>query len=264
MSTELVVVTYADVTQVEVESSPTVVWGGVAGPQGLQGPPGVNGADGLDGAQGPPGVQGSPGVDGAQGPPGPPGQQGVQGPRGPGADSDGLVVGQIAPRRADLSSGTLGTASGTLYLTFFIADKTELIRTLAAQVGAVAAAATPTLCRYGVYQVAANGDLAQEAASPNVPTLFSTPSAAAPGTLTTPWAKQGGLLYAAGPLVVTPAGTPQFHGNQLASTSLVSALTKLNPPVAARITGLADLPTNVAFGAGTYVGGQTQIAIHMY
>ncbi len=61
--------------------------------QGLQGVPGVDGAQGpqglpgADGAQGPQGPQGLPGAGGAQGPQGVPGADGAQGPQGlPGAD----------------------------------------------------------------------------------------------------------------------------------------------------------------------------------
>ena len=59
---------------------------GPAGPQGIQGPPGNNGANGAQGPQGNAGAQGpqgNPGADGAQGPQGDPGADGAAGPEGP-------------------------------------------------------------------------------------------------------------------------------------------------------------------------------------
>ncbi len=56
---------------------------GAVGPQGEQGPPGI---DGAPGPQGPPGIDGQPGPQGPVGPPGPPGATGPAGADGaPGA-----------------------------------------------------------------------------------------------------------------------------------------------------------------------------------
>jgi hypothetical protein len=175
--------------------------------------------------------------------------------------ANALAVGEIAPARGEILSTAIGTVSGVLYLTYFTADKTEAITTVTAWTGGTAAAATPTLCRYGVYSVAGNGDLTQVAATVNDTALFAAANTAYPKALSATWNKVAGQRYAVGPIIVSGAATPTFHGKQLASTSVMNTIARMSPAIVGRVTGLTDLPSSVT--VGTLVGYQGLIAIQV-
>lgn len=173
-------------------------------------------------------------------------------------NSDRLTTGEFIPSRWSLGSSVAAT-SGTLVLTYFTADKTETISTLTAYTGTTAAAATPTICRYGVYSVAANGDLTLAASTPNDTTLWSVTQTAYPKALSSSWSKVAGNRYALAVLQVTSATAALFIGVQLSATAPLNTIGRIAPAILGRVTSQTDLPSSVA--NGSIVGYQAGIAM---
>lgn len=171
-------------------------------------------------------------------------------------------VGQFVPARDRWTGNGVGAgSSGVMLLCYFYADHSETISTLTGFSGATAAGATPTLCRMGLYTVAANGDISLAASTPNDTTLFAATSTAYPKALSVPIAIAQGAFYATALLVVTAATVPTFHGVQYPATAVLNATTRVSPPFAGRVTGQADLPGSVV--AGSIIGFQAVVAMQL-
>lgn len=171
-------------------------------------------------------------------------------------------VGQFVPARDRWGSGSNGPGvSGSMALTYFYADHTETISTMTAITGATAAGATPTLCRMGIYTVAANGDITLVASTPNDTTLFAAANTAYPKGLSSSYGLIQGALYTTALIVVSGATIPLFHGVQYPSTAPMNTVARVSPAFIGRVTGQTDLPASVAVGSIT--GLQTQIGIQL-
>ena len=161
---------------------------------------------------------------------------------GRGEDS-ALSVGESSFSRMDITSSAATATSGNMRLSFFTALKNETITSVRAVTGTTAAAATPTLCRFGVYQVdEATGDLTLIASTPNDTTLFSSTTTAYTKDLSEPFVKYKGIRYAVAVLVVSAVATPTFQGNN----SVPSVESFVSPIMCATRSGQADLPATVA------------------
>jgi hypothetical protein len=115
--------------------------------------------------------------------------------------------------------------------------------------GTTAAAATPTICRMGVYSIASNGNGTLVAAITNDTTLFAATSTEYIRTLTTPasgvFSPVAGQRYANAILVVTAVAAPT-----IISCVMPSAATAARPPLlTATLTGQADLPASFTSGS---------------
>jgi len=174
---------------------------------------------------------------------------------------DQVDAGEIVPDRNLIGSSAIAIASGEVTLTYFTADKTEPIATVTAWSGAVAAAATPTLCRYGVYTIAANGDGTLIASTVNDTALFAATNTVYARALSASWSKVAGVRYAVGLIVVTGVATPQFHGQTSPSTSIMSTILGTAPRATGKITGQTDLPAS--FVAGLVSGKNGRIAFQL-
>jgi hypothetical protein len=160
------------------------------------------------------------------------------------ATRDLIDVGQeTIARKESVSNFTM--ASGTLRLTFFTAKKTEVSTQGRMTTGTTAAAATPTLCRWGYWDVAANGDLTLAAAIANDTTLFAAANLAYPKSWITPWTPVAGRRYAHGLLIVSAAALPSFPALVLASATTSNTAPKLS----AQLTGQTDLPSSIPVGS---------------
>lgn len=176
--------------------------------------------------------------------------------------SDTVTVGEVVPTRDRITSNSIACASGSLILSYFTALRTESITTVAAYSGATAAAATPTLVRYGIYSVAGNGDLTLIASTVSDTAIFATINTAYPKSLSAPFAKVAGVRYAVGVLVVTGATAPSLHGLQMSPTGVVNALVRQTPYIVGRFVGQTDLPSTVA--VGSLAGYQGMPAFDLY
>lgn len=154
-----------------------------------------------------------------------------------------LALGEATfARRHFASAGA--TISGDLQLSFFTACKTETVTQLS-MYSAGTAGASVTLNRWGVYNVAANGDLTLTASTPNDLTLFTATGTRYVKALSVPWAKVAGNRYAVGFLTV--AGTPpSVYGSTDISTALADNVWGRDPRLSGRVTGQTDLPASVA------------------
>jgi len=241
--------------RIEVQQEPPVtLQAAERGPAGPAGPAGADGADStVPGPAGPPGPQGPAGADSTvPGPQGPPGAAGAEGPAGPqgvqgpaGVDPDELLVGEATMRRVDARDANQTCTSQQMRMQFWTARKTESIGRVRVTCGNVAAAATPTLCRIGIYSVSGAdgmGDLTLVASTPNNTGLFAVANGVVTQTLSAAWNKVAGQRYAMGILVVTGAATPQLVGAQVGpNTENFSQA----PRLTALRTGLSDLPGSI-------------------
>lgn len=167
------------------------------------------------------------------------------------ADGSPLGVGQSTLPRTQASSSSISQTSGLLRLTYFTATRTEPVAKVRVLSGAVAAGATPTLARVGLYSVAASGDLTLAGSTPNDTALFAGTNTAYTKTLTTPSATVAGSRYALGVLVVTTATAPQLAGfSALPASELAVA-----PRVTGSLSGQTDLPSSIAAASVGTSGG---------
>jgi hypothetical protein len=164
-------------------------------------------------------------------------------------DPNALTSGEYTLPRHLFTSG-VALASGTVRLTYFTAQKTESVGNLRTVTGSVAAGATPTLCRMGLYLEAANGDLSLVAACANDTTLFVATFAPYSRAVTTPYAKVAGRRYAFAWLVVSGATMPQIAGvGTLSGTETAAA-----PRLGASLASQTDLPASITAGSLSNLG----------
>lgn len=168
---------------------------------------------------------------------------------GTGTGSEALSVGEIVPAREQIISGLAGGSSGALSLTYFTAQKSEAINTVTVWTGNTAAAATPTLIRVGVYDIAADGAGTLLAATANDTTLFAAANTEYAKTLTATFNKVARRRYAVGVLVVSASAMPTHQGLVHSGNSLSAAFLSLGPRQSGRLTGLSDLPATYADGS---------------
>jgi len=153
-----------------------------------------------------------------------------------------LTVGQETVPRFSVAAATGSMVSQSLRLTFFTARTSETVTQVRQWTGTTAAGATPSLCRLGLYSVAANGDIALVASTPNDTTLFAAANTAYTKSFSASYALATGLRYALGILVVSAAAMPSFYSAAaaLSATELATA-----PRLAAAVAAQADLPASV-------------------
>lgn len=145
--------------------------------------------------------------------------------------------------------GSATMTSGLLKLAYFKAKKTETITQLRMFTTGTAAGATPTLCRAGVYSVAANGDLTLAASIANDTTLFAGQNTSytrsfSGGNLS----KLAGQWYAVGIIVVTGAAAPTLLGQALGN-STIGVEMFVAPPLCAAFSSQTDLTSPITFAS---------------
>lgn len=159
-------------------------------------------------------------------------------------DSSRLTVGESTLSRLAVASAAVPIVSGTMYLTYWTAKKTEQVANMRLVAGSTAAAATPTLVRAGVFSVAANDDLTLLGAIANDPSIFSASFGVYTRAVAAPFAKIAGQRYATGILLVTGVATPTLAGAGVNFTG--GSEPTAAPRLTARVVSLADLPASVA------------------
>ena len=158
-----------------------------------------------------------------------------------------------------LAAGNTVSTTGILYLAFFTARKSETVSKILTTISNVAASATPTLCRVGLYTVAGNGDLTLVASSTNDTALWTGSTFAEhEKTLSASYAVVKGSRYAIGRLCVTAGTAPNFAS---ATTNVPSSTVARSPRSAGQVNGQSDLPSSITAatlagnGAGTRFWG---------
>lgn len=164
--------------------------------------------------------------------------------------ADDLVVGEESMPR-ELSTNNVTTVSGALRMCLWTARKTEEVTQVRMFTTGTAAAATPTLVRIALAEVAADGTITLVAATDSDTTLFSSTNTAYTKSFSAPYRKVAGRRYGVGALVVTGAATPVFAGN---ASAMISTENGQAPAIGWVFTGLTDLPAigaNFASGAAS-------------
>ncbi|XTP37072.1 hypothetical protein ACORG1_13020 [Mycobacterium sp. TJFP1] len=158
---------------------------------------------------------------------------------------DSLTTGEATMSRNYVSSTACSTGNEMLRLTYFTARKTETINSVRVPTGGTAAAATPTLCRIGIYSVDGSGNLTLVASTANDTALFAASNTAYTKTLSSPFSKVAGTRYAVGVLVVTGGTAPTLTGQSALHTGEGDQAPKLFSTVLSQ----TDLPASVSAGS---------------
>lgn len=174
----------------------------------------------------------------------------------PGGDL--LTTGEFIPNRDLPVSGSVSHTTQTQAMAFFTARRTETINTLTFYTGTTAAAATPTLIRYGVWSVDAAGAGTLVASTANDTTLLAATNTPYPKALSAAWSKTAGQRYAVGVLVVSSTTMPSYIGQVFAGTATGLAFLGESPRQTGRLTGVSDL-TNFADASLVVVQGKTAV-----
>jgi hypothetical protein len=164
-----------------------------------------------------------------------------------------LTIGEETFPRELCNSSSVGWSSGQLRPTFFTCRKTEMTSQVRVYSGSTAAAATPTLCRIGLWTTdTTTGELFElVAATANDTTLFAASATAYTRNWSTPYQKIAGQRYALGILQVTAGTVATFFGNGIAYASVLAPAPIMSSVSA---SGLSDLPASAGPSAGSGAG----------
>lgn len=159
---------------------------------------------------------------------------------------DRVNVGQYTPPRVLCTSNTTPLVSGQAMFSFFTADKTAPITTITTFTGSVAAGATPTVCRLGVWQVASDDALTPVASTVNDTALWAATFTPYPKVFSSGFTMIAGVRYAAGAICVSGATMPQFQSIIVGGTSIMSTNLFTTPAYLALLDAQVNLPGVVA------------------
>lgn len=158
-------------------------------------------------------------------------------------NSNLLTVGEETFPRGN-AANNLQLITGRVYLTYWTARKTETITQIRTITATTAAAATPTLCRAGIYSIASNGDGTLVASFANDTTLWAAAQTAYTKNLTSSWAKVAGRRYAFALIVVTGGTAPSFPGSGVDFSTGMRAEQALAPRLTGALLTQTDLPAS--------------------
>lgn len=181
-------------------------------------------------------------------------------PAGPSSaiSADQLSTGQESMPRSMMTNGAaLAPTSQQLRLTFFTARRSETSTQIRVYTGSTAAAATPTLCRIGLYLIDSAGDGSLVASTANDTTLFAATSTAYTKSWSSSYAMIAGQRYAWGPLVVSATTMPVFVGH---SIFIAAESTSMAPTMSAALNSQANLPSSFT-AASLLTSGQRAYAV---
>jgi len=162
--------------------------------------------------------------------------------------SDNLATGELVPPDRHIAYGSSTVASLTtsqqLNLHYFTASRTEAITQIETISGSTAAAATPTICRVGIYDLAANGDGTLIASTTNDTAMWSATLTAYPKALNVTFNKVAGKRYAVAVLCVSAAAMPVLMSPAFINTGILNSHVGRTPILCGLLAGQADLPAN--------------------
>lgn len=149
---------------------------------------------------------------------------------------------EIFPRH--LAASGLTFNSQTLRLGFFNCRRTISVSSVSVDTNTTAAAATPTLCRIGIYRWEADSSITLVGSTANDTTLFAAASTTYTKALSATTTLVGGTRYGVGVLVVTGAAAPTLSG-----IAIGAAVSQRAPKNTAQVNTQADLPSTVVAGS---------------
>lgn len=160
-------------------------------------------------------------------------------------EAQDVTSGETTIPRLTASTASVLVAS-TLHLTYFTARKVTAAGHVRTIVGSPAAGATPTLCRVGLYTVAANGDLTLVASTANSTSLWNSTFQAFNTALSVAYTTIPGQRYAVGLLCVTAAALPSLYSYANLPSSEIGTMA---PIMSTTLVAQSDLPASVANGS---------------
>lgn len=151
--------------------------------------------------------------------------------------------------------------SGDLVVTFVRAPDTRTVTTHLTLLGAVAAAATPTLSRCGLWEVSADGTTAALVASSVNDTALYTGAVASEraAAYSESYRMISGRVYGLGSLVVSGVAMPRLQGIYGKTLTTNGRARRNGLRIAGLLIGQADLPATITISA---LSGVTQIPYH--
>jgi hypothetical protein len=155
-----------------------------------------------------------------------------------------LATGEEVIPRFLLSVTAIASSSQQLRLTFFTARKSETVTQVRMITSTTAAAATPSLCRIGLYSVDGYGNGVLVAATPSDTTLFAAATTAYTKSFTSAYAKVAGQRYALGALVVSGTTMPTMAGIGADISPGGRTEMSLAPRLSGSLSSQADLPAS--------------------
>lgn len=144
------------------------------------------------------------------------------------------------------ATSSAGLTSQTMRLSYFRAPFSLLATTVAYSTVATAAAATPTVIRYGIYSRNAGGDITLIGSTASDLTLLTSINTEYPKALSVATQLVGGQRYALGILVVSATTMPAVPLN---ATIVGGMNVAAAGPVGGTVAAQADLPASVAYGS---------------
>jgi hypothetical protein len=158
-------------------------------------------------------------------------------------ESNAFGIEESMPR--DLAATGSANSTQVLRLRYFTCRKPGLVGYLTTAVGGTAAAATPSLCRVGLWTAGSDGALAAlVAATPNDTALWAATQTKYKKAVSTPYQTVAGQRYAVGTLCVTAGTAPNLMGSAPSQAMLTET-----PRMAAQVNTQSDLPSSVLVGS---------------
>lgn len=140
----------------------------------------------------------------------------------------------------------MGSPSGTVYFTYFTAEAALALTTMTYYCGSVAIVG-PTLIRYGLYTVAANGDLTLVASTPSDTTLLTATTTSYPKAFSAGYTLVPGQRYAGALITVQNTTAPSLLGGMITSgtngTASIDSIVSDKWRIHGISAALADLPS---------------------
>jgi hypothetical protein len=164
--------------------------------------------------------------------------------------------GELVFPRSICGANSPAAVSQGLRLAGFRCKKTAPVTTISVITGTTAAAATPSLIRYGLYEHNGAGTYTLVASTVHDATLLVAANTAYPKAVSTAYTKKRGFDYMVAVLIVSGAALPTFNGPPLI-TNVLSQSAINQPPRYGNIAGQADLPatflaSSIAVSLGTH------------
>jgi hypothetical protein len=164
-----------------------------------------------------------------------------------------LATGEETLDRRWVAVRNLASTSGIMHLTYFQARKTET-STQGRVITGDTAAVTVTHAMFGVYSVAANGDLTLVATTADDTTLFAAVNTAYTRSWTASFTKTAGVTYAWARLIAATT-MPTFMGANPFSGQGISEGAQSPRITGANGSGLTALPSSVTAGSVSLTSG---------
>lgn len=158
-----------------------------------------------------------------------------------------------------LNTVSSATATQRLWVTVFDAEVTETITQVDTWTANVAAAATPSLCRVGVYVVDAAETATLAASVANDTALWNGTGARFRSALSAPFAKIRGQRIAMGLLCVTATTVPQWSSRAFSAPGVIIQAATAYRIRAGHLDSQADLPASFSLGSLSASAGATQM-----